>query len=144
LNADVIPAKKQSGYTNDHSIYLSKKDSWTQTNVEQHVKLVKESGRLDEIRITKIWSRLHKLEFPSFYLELAVIEALKWQPKDNLASNFLKVLRYLSTTFQNQRFVDPANSNNIISDLLTESEKKVIAARAKEGYDTKYWSHVVW
>jgi len=144
LNVDVIPAKKQPGYTYDHSIYLSKKDSWTQTNVEQHINLVKDSGRLNEVRITKIWSKLHRLDFPSFYLELAVIEALKRSPTDQLASNFLKVLEYLSTTFQNQRFVDPANSNNIISDLLTESEKKMIAGKAREGYVAKSWSEVVW
>lgn len=144
LNVDVIPAKKQPGHTNDHSLYLSKSDSWTQTNVEQHISLVRNSGRLDEIRITKIWSKLHKLEFPSFYLELAVIEALKGRPSNQLDLNFQKVLSYLSTAFKDQRFVDPANSNNIISDLLTNSEKDAIAAKAKEGYDAANWSGVIW
>lgn len=144
LNVDVIPAKKHAGHTNDHSIYLSKSDSWTLTNVETHINLVKGSGRLNEIRITKIWTKLHKLEFPSLYLELIVIEALKGMPTDHLDLNFQKVLGYLSTTFPNQKVTDPANTNNIISDLLTSSEKMVISQKAKEGYDATNWSSVIW
>lgn len=144
LNVDVIPAKKQTGYTYDHSIYLSKKDTWMQTNIRQHINLIKNSGRLNEIRLTKIWSRLHQLDFPSFYLELVVIMALKGKSTDELESNFVRVLGYLSTDFENQGVTDPANSNNIISDMLTDYEKKVVAAKAKEGYYAKTWNSVVW
>ena len=144
LSADVIPAKKHPGHTNDHSLYLSKTDTWTQTNIEAHTNLVKDSGRLNEIRITKIWSKLHRLDFPSFYLELVVIEALKGRPIDQPDLNFQKVLEYLSTSFQSQKLFDPANTNNTISDLLTASEKELIVGKAREGHDAKGWTTVVW
>lgn len=144
IKVDVIPAKKRPGHTNYHSIYLSRKDTWTQTNVQQHINIVKNSGRRNEIRITKIWSKLHNLDFPSFYLELAVINALKGRPTNTPESNFLKVLHFISTKLKSERIVDPTNSNNIISDILTNSEKETIAKKAKEGYEAKYWSSVIW
>lgn len=144
LKVDIIPARKHTGHTYVHSIYISKLDTWTQTDIHKHIQLVKNSGRLDEIKITKIWGKLHELDFPSFYLELSVIEALKGRPTDNLDLNFQEVLKYLSTDFLNARIVDPANTNNIISDMLSSEEKRVIARKAKEGYDAPSWKGVIW
>src|SRR2546426_10699901 len=67
---DLVPAKVQAGYENYHSLYLRKRDSWTQTNVALHVDTVRSSGRLREIRAVKIWRFLRRLDFPSLYLEL--------------------------------------------------------------------------
>jgi hypothetical protein len=46
---DLVPAKKRLGNTNYHSLYLSKQDSWTQTNVIEHINKVINSGRITEI-----------------------------------------------------------------------------------------------
>lgn len=37
---DLVPGKVQPGYQNYHSLYLRKRDSWTQTNVALHVDTV--------------------------------------------------------------------------------------------------------
>lgn len=144
LKVDMIPAKKHPGHTYDHSIWVSKMGTWKQTNVKQHVKYIKDSSRVDDARITKIWKELHKLDFPSFYAELSVIDALKYKPKNNLDLNFQHVLKFLSKDFLSARVVDPANSNNVISETLTKGEKQTIAQKAKEGYDAKDWNGVVW
>jgi hypothetical protein len=144
LNIDVTPGKQQSGYVNYHSIYLSKKGTWTQTNVKMHIDTVKNSGRLNEIRILKIWSKLHGLDFPSFYLELAVIEALRGRSTEELDTNFQRVLSYLVSDFPAKTFQDPANSANLISDSLNDAERAVISHKAKEGYDAPNWSGVIW
>lgn len=144
LKADVTPARQQAGYTNYHSLYLSKKDSWTQTNVKLHIDTIKNSDRINEIKLTKIWSRLHNLDFPSFYLELVVIESLKGQSKETISTNFLLVLSYLAGKFQGASFLDPANSINSISDSLSATEKTIIAEKAKEGYDAQNWGTVIW
>lgn len=67
---DLVPGKVQAGYQNYHSLYLRRRDSWTQTNVSLHVDTVHNSGRLREIRVVKIWRMLHGLDFPSLVLFL--------------------------------------------------------------------------
>lgn len=144
LSVDLTPGKKQAGYTNDHSIFRNKAQTWTQTNVLQHINIVAQSGRIDEIKLTKIWRNLSRLDFPSFYLELSVINALYSKYRNQLASNFLTALNYLSTDFVNARIVDPANSNNVVSDDLTQAEKQLIASAATISKSKAYWSEIVW
>jgi len=55
---DLVPGKLQAGQQNYHSLYLRRRDSWTQTNVTLHVDTVHRSGRLKEIRAVKIWRML--------------------------------------------------------------------------------------
>ena len=97
---DLVPGKKQSGPTNNHSIYRKETRSWTKTNVWRHVSLVRKSGRLNEIRAIKIWRKLHGLNFPSFYIELSIIEALKRRLSGRLAINLQKFLSILVVTSQ--------------------------------------------
>lgn len=141
---DLVPGRIQQGYINYHSLYKQKTDSWTQTNIAQHISLVKNSGRIDEIIIIKIWRHLHNLDFPSIYLELAVLDALYNRQRNQLENNVQHVLEYLSKDFIDTRIVDPSNSNNIISDDLYKYEKQAIANKAREGYDSTTWANVVW
>lgn len=144
LIIDLVPGKKQLGYTNYHSIYLSKKDTWEQTNVKTHIDIVSNSNRIKEIILTKIWKKIHGLEFPSIYLELIVIEALKNKSTKGLSDNFWTVLKYLTENFVEKVIVDPSNSNNIVSDLLHKYEKETIVIKAKESISKKYWSDIIW
>jgi len=144
LNIDLVPGKIQSGTQNYHSIYVSKKDTWTQTNIKIHIDLINNSNRKDEIILTKIWRKNHSLDFPSIYLEVIVIEAIKNKSVGDIANNFLSVLNYLKDEFINKGIVDPANSNNTISDLLNNSEKQLIVNKAKDSLSQKYWKDIVW
>ena len=116
-----------SGY---HTLYRRKKDSWMQTNVAEHIGLVSGSGRTREIRALKIWRERNRLDFPSLYLELTVIAALSGTRTEALAGNLRRVLEYLSQGFLVARVVDPANSNNVVSDDLSVEEKRMIAVAA--------------
>jgi hypothetical protein len=144
LLVDLVPARKQLGYTNDHSLYKQKTQTWTLTNFQTHINLVAHSGRLNEIRAIKIWRQLNNLDFPSFYLELATIDALSGRSTNQLADNVWATLIYLRDKFSNARFVDPANTANIISDDLTPTEKMVIANAAGTSLTKQYWSQVIW
>jgi hypothetical protein len=141
---DLVPARKQAGNTNDHSIFKNKAQTWTQTNVQQHINMVSQSGRLDEIRAIKVWRNLHRLSFPSFYLELTVLVALYNKNKNQPAANVLTVLEYLRDSFTKARVVDPANSNNTISDDLTSSEKSFIASQARDSRAKPNWGDIIW
>jgi hypothetical protein len=131
LSVDIVPGKKQSSHTSDHSLYRSKARTWTKTNVDTHISTIQGCGRIDEIRATKIWRSLRSLEFPSFYLELTVIEALHGRPRGQLADNVAVALRYIADDLTSARVVDPANSNNVISEDLTYDEKVVVSSQAR-------------
>lgn len=141
---DLVPGKVQAGYQNYHSLYLRKRDSWTQTNVALHVDSVRDSGRLKEIRALKIWRMLHRLNFPSLYLELFVIDALSGRSRSALAENVLHVLRTIGSSLTTTRIVDPANTNNIVSDDLTQAEKQQVAAQAAGSSREQSWGSIIW
>lgn len=141
---DLVPGRVQEGYLNWHSLYRRSADSWTQTNVQSHIDLVAKSGRIEEIRLIKLWRHLAGLDFPSFLLELTVIEALKYKIQGNVASNFSYTLSWLADNVQTMRLIDPANTNNIVSDCITAVQKRRIAdaarmARAKPNYSDFVW-----
>lgn len=141
---DLVPGKVQPGYQNYHSLYLRKRDSWTQTNVAMHVDTVRDSGRLNEIRALKIWRMLHGVDLPSIYLELFTINALSGRSSSTIADNVLHVLRTMDSYLVSTRIVDPANSNNILSDDLTQAEKKQVAAQAANSAREHFWEKIIW
>lgn len=149
LEVDITPARKQLGNTNDHWLYVSKQDTWKQTNIQKHINDISGSGRLNEIKLLKIWRELNGLEFPSIYLEYLTISSLSGKSKDasRLSDNFIFLLRELAKDTNNplnSRIIDPANSNNILSDLLTTSEKRAIISKAKISSGQQYWKDIVW
>lgn len=149
LEVDITPARKQSGNTNDHWLYVSKQDTWKQTNIQKHINDISGSGRLNEIKLLKIWRELNGLDFPSIYLEYLTINILSGKSKDasKLADNFWFILQELSKDTSNplnSRIVDPANTTNILSDLLNATEKKAIISKAKTAIGQQYWSGIVW
>lgn len=141
---DLVPGKVQSGYHNYHSLYLRKRDSWTQTNVALHVQTVRDSGRVKEIRAVKVWRFLRGLDFPSLYLELFTIQALACRSRTALAENVLHALRTIGTSLTSTRIEDPANTNNALSDDLTKQEKDRIASLAAQSAREHSWGKIIW
>ncbi len=144
IDVDLVPGKRQDQYGNDHNLYLNKSASRIQTNIHKHIQHVKTSGRLDEIKLVKIWRNLHAVPLPSFFLEMAVIDALRYCSIGDLSNNFQKALIHLRDNIKTCRYVDPANSGNIISSDCTIVEKNVIAMQAKESLLKNNWREIVW
>lgn len=152
LEVDITPGRKQSDYTDDLSLWVSKLNTWKKTNINKHIIDISSSGRINEIKLLKIWRERNKLDFPSIYLEYLLINhTLLYQPKgeNNLASNFWHILLELAKDYYNplySRIVDPANSSNILSELLsnTEKEKIISAAKCVTNKLNKYWSNIIW
>lgn len=141
---DLVPGRIISGYQNYHNLYVRKAQTWRQTNVSQHVRLVSQSGRLSEIRLLKIWRNLHGLDFTSFLLELFVLQELKGRPLNNLAENFWYLLGCVETNIAGTVIIDPANSNNRISDSMTQAEKNRVREQARVSRSKQQWNQVVW
>ena len=139
---DLVPAKHQGGNSEYHSLYRRRADTWAQTNVMTHIATVSGSARLSEIRVLKLWRDQKRLDLPSFYLELTVIEALSGA-RSSLSQNVWRALEYLRDRFPNARVVDPANTNNVISDDLTVSDKAKIASAAAQALKATDWNQIV-
>jgi hypothetical protein len=135
---DLVPGKVQPSLDGSHSLYLRKGDTWTKTNVARHIQLVRGSGLIEEIRLLKLWRDRYQLSLPSFYLELAVLRALEGMMRGQLATNVFWCLRYLANDFADDRFVDPSNSANVISDDLTYLEKLNVAGSARTSLSTQW------
>lgn len=142
-SVDLVPAKRQGPYGEDHSLYRRKADTWTKTNVTTHVNHVRQAGRIYESRILKLWRDQKKLDFPSFYLELSTINALSGQYAGTLSDNVWKLFGYLRDSFADARIIDPANTNNIISEDLTAADRAKIKAAADRTRQAREWSEIV-
>jgi hypothetical protein len=141
---DLVPGRIQEGYLKWHSLYKSKQMTWTQSNIDLQISTVRSYQRANETRAIKIWRNLHNLEFPSFYLELAVIEGLKYQPTSALAQNVLIALKYISQSITTARIVDPGNTNNVISNDLTVSQKVALSLAAANSLRESNWNKIIW
>jgi hypothetical protein len=141
---DLVPGRRQSQYGNDHSLYRHRTGTWTKTDVQNHIALVSGSGRVDEIRVLKLWRTRHGLRFPSFYLELAALDSLHYARHGELATNVWRALEHLRDGFYTARYVDPSNTNNTVSDDCTATEKAAIASKAQESLGKKTWGEIVW
>lgn len=142
-SVDLVPARRQDSYSDDHSLYRRKTGGeWTKTNVTKHINHVRQGNRINESRILKLWRDQNSLDFPSFYLELTAINALSGK-QSNLSANVWSVFHYLRDSFPAARVVDPANTNNIISDDLTAADRLKIKAAAERAIAAQYWSHIV-
>jgi hypothetical protein len=137
---DLVPGRRREG-SDFHTLWQSRRDTWLQTNIQEQIRHVRASGLLDEIRALKIWTRRHALRFPSFAQELTVIRALT--PDGPISESFLALLRFLSTGFPTARLIDPANSNNTVSAVLTEEEKQRIATQAQISLAADTWPEIL-
>jgi hypothetical protein len=142
-SVDLVPAKRQNILSTDHSLYRRKADTWTKTNVVTHINHVSRSGRQSEIRLLKLWRDQKGLDFPSFYLELTVMAALAGRLPWSLSSNMQTAFDYLRDSFSTARVMDPANTNNVISDDLSSADKQKVSAAAKAAREAPYWENIV-
>jgi hypothetical protein len=115
MSVDLVPSQ-------NNILWQARFNTSLKTDIDKQIRYVCNSGLIDEILALKIWRRRHALRFPSFLMELATIHA---RPK-----NFRALLHFLATDFPTTRLLDPANSDNVVSDLLTEVEKLHISRRA--------------
>ncbi|WP_447905146.1 hypothetical protein [Stenotrophomonas sepilia] len=143
IDVDLVPGKQQTPLTTDHSLYRSRADTWTKTNVQTHIDVVRAAGRQPETRIIKLWRDQNNLNFPSVYLELVVIRALQQNFSASLAERVWAVLQFLSTSLAVARVVDPANGSNVISDDLTLIEKLAIEHTAQVSLTQQTWGGIV-
>jgi len=143
MNVDFAPGVKHPGNTDFHDVYSSKLDRALPSNPKLHTQIVKSSGRTNEIKLMKIWAQNHSLKLDGLYISLVVVDALQGEPLNELSNNFLKVLRFIESRLLYNKYVDPANHNDTISDNLTEEEKKAIVEQARDSLSKNSLSDII-
>lgn len=136
IKMDVVPGRELSeddyGKSQKLNLHvrakLDKPSTFTQTSIQKHIDHIK--GKNDErriIRLLKVWKiNKNKASIKSFFIELFVIRAFDESNKipTELWDQLEMVLEYMRDNVKTIKLVDPANSNNVVSDTLTDLEKQ--------------------
>ncbi|NLL94212.1 MAG: hypothetical protein GX224_00385 [Thermoplasmatales archaeon] len=140
---DIVPARSFEDGTDDANLYVSNDDTSIKTNIKKHIEYISESSVRPIIKLMKVWKFRNKVDIKSFTLELATIEALRTNKGNDYADMVRTTLRFLANEFDTTRLVDPANSNNVVSNSMSDWEKqkvKVAAAASLNGG----WEQAIW
>lgn len=139
IQMDVVPGREllENDYsaTNRLNLYVRPKGldsaTSTQTNIQKHVDLIK--GKSDErsiIRLLKSWKVNNNKNVKSFLLELITIRVFDkaHEIPTDLWGKLELVMEYIRDNITTIRLEDPANSNNIVSDTMTDFDKALLAS----------------
>ena len=144
VKVDLIPACVVDSNPHRHMLFHKDSTPEIRTDVAEHVRLVCNSGHTREICALKVWRERNRLEFPSLYLELVVLEALADCRCGKLAEKVLTVLRFIAERVRKLTVPDPANEENIVSDGLTTNEKQWLAKAASRALFEEDWKQILW
>lgn len=142
FHIDVVPGKESSTKKDFAYLYNSKTGGSFQTSIKVHVDHVRNSGRTDAIRLMKLWKKRKDVPIKTFILEMMVIDGCKGKRRDNLESQLDAALHYIKDKITTTRIVDPANTNNIVSETLTKEEKNRIRKLADQATKYETWGEV--
>lgn len=119
FHIDVVPGRFTDASKTDAFLYqLSGEKKRLKTNLDVHIKHVKESGVTDAIRLLKFWKVRNGLNIKNFVLELLVTKLLKGKAA-GLAIQLEHVWKEFRDNVEKLSVEDPANpSGNDLSELL--------------------------
>lgn len=139
----LIPARREARDPDTYELFSPRRDATLKSDIPRNLRGVRESGHTDEIRALKLWRDQHGLDFPSFYLELTVIAALRRRQAGDLAENVWAALGYLERHLVPRAVLDPTNAINIVSEELTKDQKATIRDAAAASRAGRSWSEIL-
>jgi hypothetical protein len=143
FHIDVVPGRALDKAYKEANLYRRDKDSSMKTSIKVHIDTVRSSGRQDAIRLMKLWRSRNSVPWKgSLALELMTIEALRGASTTDLEQQLLKVLGHVRDAIGRVRIVDPANSNNVISEELSEWDRGAIQTAAQAAIAARLWNDV--
>ena len=142
---DVVPARSLGDGKGNANLYVMNRDTSLLTNIPVHKEYISKSKARPTIKLMKVWRDLHSIHFKSFALELLVIKALEnTSPDAALDHQFMTALRFATEQTKQVRLIDPANSNNVVSDLIPENDKANLQSQSAASITKKTWGEIVW
>jgi len=130
FHIDVIPGRYTDASKADCFIYqASGEKERLKTNLDVHIKYVKESGVLDSIQLLKLWKVRHGLNLKHFVFELMIIKLLAKHSSLTLSEQLEFVWKELRDRKDPVGIEDPANpQGNDLSSILSEAWPSLKAA----------------
>jgi hypothetical protein len=144
FHVDVVPGRAMDDDYKYANLYASEQDTTKQTSIKIHIDYVRNGGHQEIIKLMKLWRLRHGVPIGSFALELAIAQALYNSRSTSLEDRVLKVLEYLRDAYASARLVDPANSNNVVSDDVSGADKLGVQESARRSRAQTSWSSIIW
>lgn len=150
---DVVPGRFIDD-GKDVFLYLSSAEgNYIQTNLKTHIAHIKDGGQQDVIKLMKLWKVRNRLTLRTFVLELLVVRVLKDSKITRNPRKVREVLVFIRDQISDVRLEDPANSANVVSELLTPTEKifasslageaiRILDSAQNEGAEVEAWRKV--
>lgn len=123
---DIIPMREVNNANGDTYLFSTERNTIKKTNVQKQANKFRFTEKQRQIiKILKSWKIDNDLYFPSILIEHIVLRAFKENTvPSRIDKSLLFLITYIARNITRIRIVDPANSNNIISDSLTIREKE--------------------
>jgi hypothetical protein len=147
FHIDVVPGRFTDDSKTDAFLYQASGDKKRlKTNIDVHIKHVKDSGVTDAIRLLKLWRVRNGLSIKHFALELVIIELLRNKKSLSLSQQLDYVWKEFRDNVDDISIEDPANATgNDLSDLLNDavrSELSSVAETTLNNIDRLGWESV--
>lgn len=144
FHIDVVPGRAIDGTFKYANLYHRDKDSSFQTSIKVHLDAVRDSGRRDVIRLMKLWRTKQTVPLKkSLTLELMTINGCKGTRTDDIEKQLIAALTHVRDNIMTVRIVDPANTNNVLSEEISSVERSKIRVAADAALKAQYWSQVL-
>lgn len=141
---DVVPGRAIDGTFKYANLYRTDTGTSLQTSIKVHIDTVRDSGRRDVIRLMKLWRTKRAVPLKkSLALELLTIDGCNGLPVNALEKQLIASLRYVRDNILTVRLIDPANSNNVLSDEISTVDRRAIQVAAQTAIDAQYWRQVL-
>ncbi len=141
LDLDIVPGREIDNYEKDGdlNLYVNEqmgsfaKASYIKTNIQKQIDHIKNNSiARDPIKLFKVWKRRNNGQMKSFVIELLSIKAFEDYQGDNDHWSELKhAIEYIRDNIKSVTLKDPGNSNNIVSDSLSDFQKQGISDTMK-------------
>lgn len=133
FHIDVVPGRFTDDTKSDAFIHQSNGDKERlKTNLDMHVKHVKDSGFTEAIRLLKLWKVHNGLSIRNFAFELVIIKLLKGKIASSLSAQLEHVWSEFRDAGANLSVEDPANPvGNNLSELLNNTVKTELSGAAQ-------------
>lgn len=123
---DIVPMREIENGKGDAYLYSTKNNSIKKTNSYKQNSILKFTEKQKNIiKLLKGWKIDNNLKFPSIFIEHLIKKIFlnNYVPR-GLDNALLFTIEFIANNITQIRIIDPANTNNIISECMSNSEKK--------------------
>lgn len=133
FHVDVVPGRFVSGKDGDVFLHRTTGDKERlKTNLDVHIKHIRDSGVVDAIRLMKLWRERNHIALKTFGLDLLVVKLLAGKKNKPLTEQLTYVWEKMRDNPNELSVKDPANpEGNDLSDLFNNSVRSHLASMAK-------------